>query len=181
MRQISRKRTTTGGKGSTAKKKLSDKRLPPHSKVKKERKHPDFGTSKAEQSFAKNFLDKLGVRYVWQFEMKEIGRWMDYFLPDYRIGIEFDGQYFHADERVYKKEDLNPMQKHNLRVDEQKDRWALLHGIPLLRIKEKDVNERPQEVMKTLRERLKIQGEIISKKKDMSKRHVNKLNENKVG
>ena len=177
MRQTTRP-TSTSNKKRVKKKKVTDKRLPPKPVVKKERRHQDFGTSKAEQDFAKNFLDKLGIRYVWQFKTNT-GRFFDYYLPDYNILIEFDGQFFHADERVYKEEDLTPMQKRNRRVDEEKNRWALLHCIPLIRIKEKDVNEHPDQVMKMLRERLKIQGEIIEKEKNMNKRHVNRLNENK--
>ena len=32
-----------------------------------ERVHPKFGTSKLEQDFAEQFLDTLGVDYIWQF------------------------------------------------------------------------------------------------------------------
>ena len=60
-------------------KKVTDNRIPKVSKPTKEkRKHPEFGTSKLEQDFAKNFLDKLGVKYIWQFEAKEIKRFFDY-------------------------------------------------------------------------------------------------------
>jgi very-short-patch-repair endonuclease len=176
MEQVKKK------KASNPKKKFTDKRLPPSQKVRKQRKHPKFGTSKAELDFAKNFLDKLGVRYEWQFEAKQIGRFFDYYLPDYNILLEYDGVFFHADPRVYKEEDLNPMQKRNRRIDEIKDRWALLHGIPLIRIREKDVKENPAGVMKMLKERLHIQGDVIEKNKEMNKRHINKLNEdNQLG
>jgi len=174
MEQVKKKNKT-----APKQKKVVDKRLPPKQKVKKKRSHPMFGTSKAEQNFARDFLDKLGVRYQWQFEAKSIGRFFDYYLPDYNILLEYDGQYHHADPRVYKEEDLNPMQRRNRRVDEQKDRWALLNGIPLIRVREKDVKENPAGVMKMLKERLHIQGETIQKQKGMNKRHVNRLNEDK--
>lgn len=179
MRQVSKPRNTTKNSGGNKKRKVKDRRLPPKQKVKKEKKHPDFGTSQAEQNFARDFLDKLGVRYVWQYEAKEIGRFFDYYLPDYNILLEYDGTFFHSDDRVYNEEDLTPMQKRNRRVDEQKNQWALLHCIPLIRVKEKDVNEHPEQVMQMLRERLKIQGCILYKKKEMNKRHINKLNETK--
>jgi hypothetical protein len=36
--------------------------------------HPKYGTSKLEEKFAKEFLDKLGVKYETQFEAKDIKR-----------------------------------------------------------------------------------------------------------
>lgn len=177
MIQAERKKKVVGNKKK--KTKATDKRLPQKPKVKKKRSHPAFGTSKAEQDFAKDFLDKLGVRYEWQYEAREIGRFYDYYLPDYRILLEYDGEYYHPDKNLYGNDELNPMQKHNRRVDEVKDRWALLHGIPLIRIREKDVREHPEKVMKMLRERLKIQSDVLEKEKNMAKRHINRLNEGK--
>ena len=163
-------------KEATRKKSISDKRLPAKHKVARKKTHPKFGTSIAEQKFAHDFLDKLGVKYIWQFEAKEIGRFFDFYLTDYRVLIEFDGTYWHSDDRVYESKDLTPTQKRNKRVDEQKNQWALLHCIPLIRIKEKDVNEHPDEIMKMLKGRLKIQLESVKKQNEMNRRHVNKLN-----
>lgn len=67
------------------------------------------------------------------------------------------------------------MQKRNKRVDEYKNKWALEHGIPLIRIWEKDIRENSKEVMKQLKERLYIEDKkqtLIEKK---NKRHVNKI------
>jgi very-short-patch-repair endonuclease len=49
---------------------------------------------------------------------------------------------------------MNPMQKKNKRVDEQKDKWAKEHGINLIRIWEHDINKNPSMVMKMLKEKL---------------------------
>ena len=57
----------------------------------KKRKHPMFGTSKLEQDFANDFLDKLNVKYTWQFEAKDIGRFFDYYLDEHNLLIEIDG------------------------------------------------------------------------------------------
>lgn len=67
------------------------------------------------------------------------------------------------------------MQKHNKRVDEYKNKWALEHGIPIMRIWEKDIREAPEKVMKDLKKRLHIEEEkrILIEKKN--KRHVNKI------
>ncbi len=146
--------------------------------AKKQRKHPLFGTSKLEEDFAKDFLDKLGVKYQWQFEAKEIGRFYDFSLFPNNGGmilLEIDGGYFHSDPRLVKEEEMNPMQKRNKRVDELKNKWALMHGIPIMRIWEKDIRENPKEVMKKLKERLYIEDKKQQSLKEMNKRHINKI------
>lgn len=145
-------------------------------KIYKKRNHPKFGTSKLEDDFAKSFLDKLKVKYTWQFEAKDIGRFFDYYLPDYNLIIEIDGGYYHSDPRLYEEKDLNKMQKRNKKVDEYKNKWALMHGIPILRIWEKDIREDPKGVMKMLKERLNIEKEKITLNENKNKkRHINKI------
>lgn len=170
MRQPIRKNKKIDGKKPKVKKRLRK----PNGKL--ERVHPKFGTSKLEQDFAEQFLDKLGVEYIWQFEAKDIGRFYDFYLPLHRLLIEIDGSYFHSDPRVVNEDKLSPMQKKNKRVDKYKDEWALLHGIPMMRIWEKDIRENPSGVMKELKERLYIEGEVNRKKNEKNKRHNNNLN-----
>ena len=67
------------------------------------------------------------------------------------------------------------MQKRNKRVDELKNRWALMHGIPILRIWEKDIRETPEKVMNVLKERLDIAKTEVILKENKNKRHVNKI------
>ena len=131
--------------------------------------HPKYGTSKLEKKFAKEFLEKLGIRYEEQFEAKDIKRFYDFFLPDYRTLVEVDGSWFHSYGLIY--EEMNPMQKRNARVDEIKNEWAALHGYPLIRIWEHDINENPQRVLDMLRERLGIEMEKLIIKENKKKRH----------
>ena len=137
--------------------------------------HQKYGTSKLEEDFAKNFLDKLGVKYVYQFEAKDIGRFYDFYLPSHNLIIEVDGGYYHSDPRVVDENKLNPMQKHNKRVDEHKNKWALAHGIPIMRIWEKDIREAPDKVMKELKERLYIEDKKVTLTEKKNKRHINKI------
>lgn len=58
--------------------------------IKKKRSHPQYGTSKLEEDFAKEFLDKLKVPYQYQFEAKDIGRFYDFYLPQSNLIIEID-------------------------------------------------------------------------------------------
>ncbi len=57
----------------------------------KEKKVHEPGTSKLEEYFMVNFLDKLGVKYVYQFEAKNIGRFFDFFLVDENLILEIQG------------------------------------------------------------------------------------------
>jgi very-short-patch-repair endonuclease len=140
-----------------------------------ERVHPKFGTSKLEQDFAEQFLDTLGVDYIWQFEAKDIGRFYDFYLPKHNLLIEVDGSYYHADPRVVDEGKLSPMQKKNKRVDEHKNEWALMHSIPIMRIWEYDIRNNPSGVMKQLKERLYIEDKAQNKINNKNKRHRNIL------
>ena len=160
------------------------KRVVPKKKITK-RKHPKYGTSKLEDDFAREFLDKLGIKYKYQFEAKDIGRFYDFAVfingneGDLSIGnlllIEIDGSFFHSDPRLVKEDKMNPMQKRNKRVDEYKNKWALEHGIPLVRIWEKDIRENPKEVLRQLKERLYIEDKKKALIENKNKRHVNKI------
>jgi hypothetical protein len=145
--------------------------------------HPKYGTSKLEEDFAKDFLDKLGFKYIYQFEAKDIGRFYDFAVecPNGNgvnggssiILLEIDGGWYHSDPRIVKEKEKNPMQKHNARVDKQKDEWALMRGIPIMRIWEKDIRENPSEVIGRLKERFYLteqKNKIIGEK---NKRHKN--------
>jgi very-short-patch-repair endonuclease len=181
MKQVTRDRIKpidNGSKKQVKKKKQTDDlRLPKfQKKTRAKRTHPAFGTSKLEQDFATDFLDKLGVRYTWQFEAKEIKRFFDYYLPDSNLIIEINGSYWHGDSRIYEQTELNRTQKRNIKVDEYKKEWALLHGIPIMYIWEKDIRENPKKVMQDLKERLFIEDKKVEIKKEKNKRHKNNLN-----
>lgn len=138
----------------------------------KKRPHKqEYGTSKLEERFAKEFLDKLGVEYTYQFKAESIGRYYDFYIPSVRLIIEIDGSYYHSDPRLFEGKELSPMQKKNKRVDELKNRWALEHGIPLLRIWEKDINENPSMVMKMLKEKIGVCSEKVRIEEEKKKRH----------
>lgn len=167
-------------KGSKINKKTKKKRQPKgnhnpyksHSNNKKEQK---YGTSKLERDFARDFLDKNGIVYIYQYEAKDIKRYFDYaitvysevnYLTEIKDGIkcvkqegqyfpvsfmiEVDGGYYHSDPRIVDEDKLNPMQKHNKFVDKIKDRWCGMHCIPLLRIWEYDIRHNPKKVLEEL-------------------------------
>lgn len=137
----------------------------------KVKKHPKYGTSKLEEDFAKEFLDKLKIPYQYQFEAKDIGRFYDFYLPQSNLIIEIDGDYWHGNPEKYDKEELKRHQLKAQRIDEYKNKWALLHGIPILRIWESDIRKNPKKVMKILKEELNIQEKNKLINENKRKRH----------
>lgn len=149
-------------------------------KTKRKVHRQKYGTSKLETFFAQNYLDKLELNYVYEYEAEDIKRFFDFAvvatMPNTEIvyvennGIisisqkknmvrpillfEVDGGYYHNDPRVVDESKLNPMQKHNKFVDGLKNEWCEKHHIPLLRIWEYDIHNNPLQVMKSIKETL---------------------------
>lgn len=151
--------------------KISEKPKNKVIKPKQKKKHPQYGTSKLEEDFAKEFLEKLKVPYQYQFEAKDIGRFYDFYLPQSNLIIEIDGDYWHGNPDKYEKDELKKHQIRAQRVDEYKNKWALLHGIPILRIWESDIRKNPKKVMKILKEELNIQEKNRLIQENKRKRH----------
>ena len=154
-----------------------------------------YGTSKLERDFAKDFLDKFGLVYIYQYEVKELGsRYFDFAVTAYNdcpyiredkdgincvkqegqyfnvdFLIEVDGSYHHADPRLVEEGKLNPMQKHNKFVDSLKDRWARDNHIPLLRVWEYDIRNNSKKVLDELSKFVDL-----SKNKKKRKEHWNR-------
>lgn len=129
-----------------------------------------YGVSKLEAYFASEFLDKAGLRYVYEYEAKDIGRFYDFavvecdgaeYVTEDRHGItsikeglgvrvalfiEIDGGYWHSDPRVVGRHRPSRMQVRNKEVDRIKDQWCARKGYPLLRIWEYDIYNNPKEV-----------------------------------
>ena len=131
----------------------------------------EFGTSKLEERFAKNFLDKLGLNYIYQYKMVSIGRYLDFMLTDYHVAIEIDGDYWHGNPKLYEEKDLNKTQKWSKKVDEMKNKWCSRNGVPLIRIWEKDINEHPENVLTFLKEKLGLLKEKKDRDDKFNKRH----------
>ena len=143
------------------KRKIIKKTYKTEPKQRRVRQRPKYGSSKLEDRFASEFLDKLGVTYERQFEAKDIKRFYDFKIGN--ILIEVDGDYWHGKDLVY--EDKNRMQKHSEWVDEVKNEWAISHGYLLYRVWESDINNDGAKVMSELKEILKIDEKRNNKKK----------------
>ena len=79
------------------KKIVSAKKWEPKSKKSVKRVKPKYGTSKLEDKFASEFLDKLGLSYERQYEAKDIRRFYDFAIRQSNgaiVLIEVDGDYW---------------------------------------------------------------------------------------
>ncbi len=155
--------------------------------IKENRNKPKYGISKLEAYFAKEFLDKMELKYIYEYEAKDIGRFYDFaitlyqeipFIMENKHGIEcikqegqnipicmfleIDGDYYHSNPETMKNKKLNNMQKHNKFVDFLKDKWCEKKGIPLVRIWENDIRHNPKKVFELLNQYL---GEGYRKKR----------------
>ena len=92
------------------------------------------------------------------------GKEIDIYLPDLKLGFEFDGTYFHADPRFYKESDLI-LNRPALEVwnnDKNKELLCESKGIKLIRIKEYDWNKHNKT------EKYRIEKEIEYRKNELS-------------
>lgn len=155
-----------------------------------------YGTSQLERNFARDFLDKMGLVYIYQFEAKDIKRFYDFALTSYDdvkyeyeekdgikcvkqegqffpldLLIEVDGSFYHADPRVVTEDKITPMHKHNKFIDELKDKWAALHGVPLLRLWEYDIIHNPKMVENEIEKYIKSSKKKKEIKENRKKPH----------
>ena len=99
-------------------------------------------------------LNTEGILYETQ---KIVGnKIFDFYLPDYNLICEVDGDYFHSNPSVYQEHQLNGMQKKNKRNDLFKNALASTMGYGMFRVWEKDLKENLEEVK--LRLKLAIDG-----------------------
>lgn len=182
------------GKGKIKRKKPQNfKRKNPFQTINKT--NQQYGTSKLERDFARDFLDAYEINYIYQFEAKEIGRYFDFaitadkrpFVKEEKDGImsikqgdpmfdcsffiEVDGDYFHGNPIIVSEDKLNPMQKHNKFVDKLKDQYAGMHCIPLVRIWEYDIRNNPVKVIEELKKYIAISEKKIKIKENKRRPH----------
>lgn len=190
--------TISKGKDTRKKKKKTDYRPFHKGKPFKQRKISvqKYGTSQLEKNFARDFLDRMGLVYIYQYEAKDIKRFYDFALTcyddvkyEYEVKdgircvkqegqffpidmiIEIDGSFYHSDPRVVSEDKMTPMHKHNKFVDELKDKWAAMHCIPLLRIWEYDIIHSPKMVEKEIEKYIMSNRKKRQIKEDRKKPH----------
>ena len=94
--------------------------------------------TKPERNFEK-LMKEMSIEYETQ---KILGGFIyDFCLPEYRMFIEIDGDYYHGNPDKYSKDELSGMQKKNILNDKKKDIQAKGSGYKLERVWEHDINK----------------------------------------
>lgn len=99
------------------------------------------------ESEFESILLQLGVNYEYQFEFKHYH--FDFYLMDYNILIEVDGDFFHCNPNTKHKEPKYPIQEQTVRNDKKKNALCL-GSIQLERFWEYDINNHKDKVIKRL-------------------------------
>jgi very-short-patch-repair endonuclease len=114
--------------------------------------------SKLEETFVKilnselNFIEHIDFHR--QHYVREIKALYDFKISGKKILIEVDGDFWHCNPNTQFKEPIYEAQKGNLIQDKIKEEWCLKNGFKLLRFWESDINTKPEEVIKRLKEEL---------------------------
>ena len=95
-------------------------------------------TSKLENRFAK-LLKSLKLNYKRQYKIKY--KYYDFYLPNYNLLIEIDGNFWHGNKKMYPK--LSKMQLENKINDLYKDGLAKTSGYRIIRFWEHEINNNP--------------------------------------
>ena len=73
----------------------------------------------------REYLERAGIHFCQEFKIGTY--WIDFYLPEARLAIEVDGEYWHSSEKVMAR-------------DKQKDAFLQSQGVDFLRIKERVVD-----------------------------------------
>lgn len=93
-----------------------------------------INSSKVERNFART-LTRFGIKYKKQYELNN--KFYDYYLPEYNLLIEIDGNYWHGNTNYYPI--LNKLQRNQKIKDKEKNIIAKVFGYDLLRLWEHEV------------------------------------------
>ncbi|HPM21465.1 MAG TPA: hypothetical protein PLY35_09490 [Thermotogota bacterium] len=114
---------------------------------KNQRKHK----TNLEYMFETILID-LNLNYIYQYDVD--GYNYDFYLTDYGIIIEVDGDWYHCNPEFYSP--ISEIQIHTIEHDNIKNKVALNNNIPLLRFWEYDIKNNLSEVINKLKTSLKI-------------------------
>lgn len=108
-----------------------------------------------------DFLIDLRIPHEVQWQLGHFA--IDVALPEYKIAIECQGQYFHCDPRFYPNGAINAMQKRNLARDKVKHREIDDLGWTLIELWEKEINNGEfKEILRCKLQELKVLNQLES-------------------
>ena len=105
-------------------------------------RRPEFMTGIEELTY--DALEKSEIDFEMQ---KYLDGWrFDFYLPNYNLFIEIDGDYWHGNTQIYNK--LNSTQIENAERDKRKDKWCKNNGYNIERIWGNDIKENAERYVK---------------------------------
>lgn len=103
-------------------------------------------------------LDEMGVQYR---EEQRVGFFsFDFYLTDYNVYVEIDGDYFHSNPIMYPSGPVTKTQKVNYFRDIKKNQFCVDKGLSLVRVWENQIMKQREVVKET------IEREILCRKKE---------------
>ena len=97
-------------------------------------------------------LSLLEIKYIHSYYIESIHKIYDFYLPDYNILIEVDGDFWHCNPNTKFAIPECKTQKYNIENDKIKTQWALDNDYKLLRFWENDIKNNIKYIKQTLLE-----------------------------
>jgi len=122
-----------------------------------------FFDTKIEKKIAKELLKKK-IPFIKQFNMgnKFV---CDFAIPIYKIIIECDGDYWHANPKIYDYKKLDLRQKNKIKRDKLKDKFITKKDWRILRFFESDINSNVSRCIDKIEKNIRQRIEQIKKVK----------------
>ena len=112
-------------------------------------------SSKLEDKFCE-ILDSLNIKYQQFFYAKSIKAFYDFYLSDFNLIIEVDGDFWHCNPNTKYSIPVYETQIKNLKRDQEKNQWAQDNNYILLRFWEYDINNNTSQIIETLKKELNL-------------------------
>ena len=85
-------------------------------------------------------MDELGVKYEREWILGHYS--YDFYLPDFHVCIEVQGDYWHGNPRVYSSQQLTARQRRRQNIDKTKRSFAQNRGVGVIAVWEWDITRR---------------------------------------
>jgi very-short-patch-repair endonuclease len=101
----------------------------------------------------KKNLQENNIVFEFQYQ---IGRFVcDFAIPNLKIVIECDGDYWHSNPLIYNLDSLDNRQIKKLELDKRKDLYLLENGWEILRFYETDIKRDIKECISIIKKKIK--------------------------
>lgn len=96
------------------------------------------------ERFVEECLKKSNIIFEKQFKLRKFK--CDFYLPELNLILETNGDYWHANPKIYSELDFDQVQRKNLARDERKFKEAQEKGFNIVYIWESEIRDKPEEI-----------------------------------